>query len=206
MASKTNTAYPNIRLPIIVYDIAIFFIMAVLAGCGLIYEYLLSHYAGRILGSVETAIFAMIGIMIVSMGVGAFAARKIKHHYTGFAWLEIGVALLGATSILIIAAITAFSNIFPSVIADIYQLPPDLIPTGGLIHSLGFIAQQTPYLMGAILGLMIGMEIPLIARVRESLYGEHLAHNTGSIYGIDYIGAGIGAALWVLFMLTIDHR
>jgi len=26
-------------------------IMALLAGCGLIYEYLLSHYAGRILGA-----------------------------------------------------------------------------------------------------------------------------------------------------------
>ena len=53
-------------------------IMASLAGCGLIYEYLLSHYAGRILGALEAAIYTMIGLMIVSMGVGAFAARKIK--------------------------------------------------------------------------------------------------------------------------------
>ncbi|MFQ3259666.1 MAG: spermidine synthase, partial [Pseudoalteromonas distincta] len=49
--------------------------MAVLAGCGLIYEYLLSHYAGRVLGSVESAIYAMIGTMIVAMGLGAFLAR-----------------------------------------------------------------------------------------------------------------------------------
>jgi len=47
-------------------------------------------------------------------------------------------------------------------------------------------------------------EIPLIAKVREKLYGEHLENNTGSIYGIDYIGAGVGAALWVTFMLAID--
>ena len=53
-------------------------IMAVLAGCGLIYEYLLSAYAGRILGTVESAIYTMIGLMIVSMGLGAFAARALS--------------------------------------------------------------------------------------------------------------------------------
>ena len=37
-------------------DILLLGIMAVLAGCGLIYEYLLSHYAGRILGALEAAI------------------------------------------------------------------------------------------------------------------------------------------------------
>ena len=63
-------------------DVLLLGIMALLAGCGLIYEYLLSHYAGRILGALEAAIYTMIGLMIVSMGVGAFAARKIKclHH------------------------------------------------------------------------------------------------------------------------------
>jgi spermidine synthase len=48
------------------------------------------------------------------------------------------------------------------------------------------------------------MEIPLIARVRESVYGEHLEHNTGTIYGADYIGAGAGAAIWVTVMLTLE--
>ena len=48
------------------------------------------------------------------------------------------------------------------------------------------------------------MEIPLIARIRETLYSHYLAHNAGTIYGADYIGAGIGAAIWVLFMLRIE--
>ncbi|MGL4833242.1 MAG: polyamine aminopropyltransferase, partial [Shewanella sp.] len=47
-------------------DVLLLGIMAVLAGCGLIYEYLLSHYAGRILGALEAAIYTMIGLMIVS--------------------------------------------------------------------------------------------------------------------------------------------
>lgn len=73
-------------------DVLLLGIMAVLAGCGLIYEYLLSHYAGRILGALEAAIYTMIGLMIVSMGLGAFAARKIKDAFTGFVVLEIGRA------------------------------------------------------------------------------------------------------------------
>jgi len=60
------------------HDILLITVMAVLAGCGLIYEYLLSHYAGRVLGSVESAIYAMIGTMIVAMGIGAFLARWFK--------------------------------------------------------------------------------------------------------------------------------
>ena len=43
------------------HDFVLFAIMGILAGCGLIYEYLLSHYAGRVLGAVEQVIFAMIG-------------------------------------------------------------------------------------------------------------------------------------------------
>lgn len=178
--------------------------MATLAGCGLIYEYLLSHYAGRILGTVATAIFIMIGIMIVAMGIGAFLARIFKDCFTAFAWLEVAIALLGATAVLMIAVIFSLTHMMPQIIAEVYALPPDLAPTGGIIQTLISFTKITPYLFGFILGLMIGMEIPLIAQVREKLYGEHLEHNTGSIYGIDYIGAGAGAALWVTFMLAID--
>ena len=53
-------------------DALLISIMAVLAGCGLVYEYLLSHYAGRVLGIMESTIYAMIGLMIVAMGIGFF--------------------------------------------------------------------------------------------------------------------------------------
>ena len=185
------------------HDIVLFSIMGVLAGCGLIYEYLLSHYAGRVLGAVEQVIFAMIGIMIVSMGLGAFAARVIKSHFTAFAWLELVIALTGATAVLVLASITAMANLLPQILMDTFQLPPDLIPKGGMINWAYSVARVMPYVAGFILGFMIGMEIPLVASIRETIYGEHIQHNTGSIYGADYIGAGIGAALWVLFMLSL---
>ena len=107
--------------------------MGVLAACGLIYEYLLSHYASRILGAVESTIFTMIGLMIVSMGVGSFAARAFKEPFTAFAWLESLIALLGISCILLIAALVAFSALLPQVISETYNLPPDLMPRGGML-------------------------------------------------------------------------
>lgn len=185
-------------------DVLLLGIMAVLAGCGLIYEYLLSHYAGRILGALEAAIYTMIGLMIVSMGLGAFAARKIKDAFTGFVVLELTVALCGSLAILITAAVIGFGQQLPMLIASTLGLPPDQLPEGGMIGSLQKLSEHLPYVWGVLLGLMIGMEIPLIARVRQSLSDEHLLHNAGTIYGADYIGAGIGAAIWVGFMLAID--
>ncbi|MBV1877052.1 MAG: polyamine aminopropyltransferase [Pseudomonadales bacterium] len=186
------------------HDIVLITIMAILAGCGLIYEYLLSHYAGRILGVVESTIYIMIGLMIVSMGLGSFAAKALVNPFTSFAWLESIIALLGVTCILIIAAAVSVGVLLPRIIAETFNLPPDLMPEGGLIAAMQKLAYYTPYFFGALIGFLIGMEIPLIARVREAVYGEHLEHNTGTIYGADYIGAGLGAAVWVLLMLSID--
>lgn len=185
------------------HDFFLFAVMGILAGCGLIYEYLLSHYAGRILGAMEQVIFAMIGIMIVSMGLGAFAARVFKSYFNAFAWLEVSIALIGASSVLLLAGVTALANIFPQILIETFAMPPDLIPRGGMIAWAHKVAALMPYVAGFMLGFLIGMEIPLIASMREELYGERVEHNAGSVYGADYIGAGLGAAIWVLFMLSL---
>ncbi|MFT6213543.1 MAG: spermidine synthase, partial [Alphaproteobacteria bacterium] len=86
-----NATYINLlkkNPKIFLQDCLLISIMAILAACGLIYQYLLSHYAGRVLGLMEHAIYTMIGVMIVSMGIGAFVARYIKSAHSGFAWLE----------------------------------------------------------------------------------------------------------------------
>ncbi len=189
---------------LLIHDVLLISIMGVLAACGLIYEYLLSHYAGRIIGAVETAIYTMIGLMIVSMGLGAFAAKLIKDPFTGFAWLESLIAICGVSCILLIATFVGFSAVLPQVIAQTFALPPDLVPSGGVLDLLHEIATLSPYFFGVLIGFLIGMEIPLIARVRERVYGEHLEHNVGTIYGADYIGAGVGAALWVGIMLSLE--
>jgi len=185
------------------HDIFLIASITILAGCGLIYEYLLAHYAGRIIGAVEGAIYAMIGIMIVAMGIGAFLAKWIKEPYAGFAWLEVGIGFLGGSAILLMAGMIGLSYTLPQWLQDVYGLHPSITMDGGIVSILQEAAYLTPFVFGFVLGVMIGMEIPLIARIREHVHGKHLSHNTGTIYGADYIGAGIGAAIWVYFCLRL---
>ena len=185
-------------------DVLLILTMAVLAGCGLVYEYLLSHYAGRVLGAMESTIYAMIGLMIVAMGLGAFAARGIRCAFKGFVWLELTIAFLGCSSILIIGGLIALTQTFPQILADTFGMPPDSLPQGGFFKQLSQLAFNSPYFFGLLLGFFIGMEIPLIARIRETIHQKHLKNNLGTIYGADYVGAGIGAAVWVIFLLSID--
>ncbi|HEY5716448.1 MAG TPA: polyamine aminopropyltransferase [Psychromonas sp.] len=192
------------KLKLLIDDSLLILIMATLACCGLIYEYLLSHYSARILGSVETVIYAIIGIMIVSMGLGSFAAKKISDAFQGFVILELVVAFIGCTATLFIATLIGLGQTLPILLAETYQIPVDIGLEGGIIAQINWLSMQLPYFFAFLLGFLIGMEIPLIARIRETVYGHHLAHNAGTIYGADYIGAGIGAAIWVLFMLRIE--
>ena len=199
--SSTTTSPSKSRL--LGHDILLITVMAVLAGCGLIYEYLLSHYAGRVLGSVESAIYAMIGTMIVAMGLGAFLARWFKDAFTAFAWLESIIALVGMGCILAIAGVIAVSYSLPHLFSSIFNLPPDVVLNGYVFQKLQEWSRFLPYVFGLVLGLFIGMEIPLIARIRQHVYGRFLENNAGTIYGADYFGAGIGAAIWVSIMLAM---
>ncbi len=187
----------------LVDDAVLMLIMMVLAGCGLIYEFLLSHYAARVLGATEQAIFAVFTIMITAMGVGAFAAGRLRCPFTGFAWLELVIALLGAVAILFSAATITVTMVLPNVIAYTYGVP-DVHPDGGIVRLLQQAALYLPYLLAFALGALIGAEIPLIARVREAVHEARLEHNTGTVYGVDYIGAGIGATLFVACLLRLE--
>ena len=192
---------PKRRLRLI--DAALIGGMGVVAACGLIYEYLLAHYAGRILGAVEPTLYAMIGLMIVAMGLGAFAAKWVGAIYRGFAWLELAIALLGATSVLALSAAVAFAYSLPEWLRQVYGVAAPVAFEGGLAATLIASSRALPFVLGFVIGFLIGMEIPLIARVRQHVHARHLEHNLGTMYGADYIGAGVGAAIWVLICLKL---
>ena len=205
MNGPLTQGHDSLTVPksVLSHDVALIGSMMILAACGLIYEYLLAHYAARIVGAVETSIYGMIGIMIVAMGIGAFLAKWVRCPFTGFAWLEVSIAFLGGCAVLIMATMLAMTHTLPVWIQDVYGLHPSMVADGGVVAILQDVSFLLPFFFGFILGAMIGMEIPLIARIREIIHGQHLLHNTGTIYGADYIGAGIGAAIWVFVCLKI---
>ena len=185
------------------HDAALLGAMGLVAACGLVYEYLMAHYAGRVLGAVEPTLYAMIGLMIVAMGLGAFAAKWIASIYRGFAWLELAIAALGGTSVLLLSGAVALAYSLPEWLRSVYGLDASIPLNGGVAAALVTASRFLPFVAGFGIGLLIGMEIPLIARVREHVHARRLEHNLGTIYGADYIGAGVGAAIWVLVCLQM---
>lgn len=185
-------------------DLFIILIMMTLAACGLIYEYVFSHYAGRVLGSIETVIYAIIGIMIVSMGIGAFLSNKLKDPFFSLSILESLIAMLAFLGIFIISLSNAFAYQLPKLIAETYGISEHLSLQGGILKTVKFVVESSTYVMAGLIGVLIGMEIPLVARIREIIHQKHLQNNTGMIYGADYIGAGLGALLWVAILIKMD--
>ena len=185
------------------HDVALIGAMGVVAACGLVYEYLMAHYAGRVLGAVEPTLYAMIGLMIVAMGLGAFAAKWVTATYRGFAWLELSIAALGGSSVLLLSAAVALAYALPEWLRSVYGVDASVPFDGGVVAALVAVSRYLPFVAGFGIGFLIGMEIPLIARVREHVHARHLAHNLGTMYGADYIGAGVGAAIWVLVCLRM---
>ena len=105
--------------------------------------------------------------------------------------------------ILAIASVIAVSYSLPHLFSSIFNLPADTVLDGYVFEKLQEWSRFLPYVFGLLLGLLIGMEIPLIARIRQQVYGRFLENNAGTIYGADYIGAGVGAAIWVSIMLAM---
>lgn len=201
MSEAIDLTVPSRRL--LRHDIFLIAAIGIVAGCGLIYEYLMAHYAGRILGVMESTIYAMIGLMIMAMGAGAFVAKWVGSAFRGFAWLELWIGILGASAVLILSGTVALTYSIPDAIRTIYGLDESIELNGGLAQALYQLTRFLPFVLGAIIGFLVGMEIPLIARIRQSLHAQHLEHNLGTMYGADYVGAGLGAAMWVFVCLHI---
>jgi spermidine synthase len=56
------------------------------------------------------------------------------------------------------------------------------------------------YALIMAIGFLIGLEIPIILRINET-YADRLSTNIGQVFSADYIGALVGALLWVFFFL-----
>ena len=148
--------------------------MFVMGGCGLAYQYTLSKLASDLLGNSVQQWAIVIGVMMFFMGVGSDIQKHTSHHQLleKFLFAELVLALVGAFS--------------PILILQTYGTWPH-----------GFALVQ--YGLIAILGTLIGFEIPLLARINEQ-YVSDLKFNLGGILRMDYIGSLAGALLWVFVL------
>lgn len=144
--------------------------------CGISYEYTFSRLGSDILGDSVKQWAITIGLMMFFMGIGADLQKYLPDQLNvdGFIFLEVLLGLLGGVG--------------PTV--SLYMF--------GHFHDHFILIH---YFFICAIGLMIGLEIPLLTRVNQKTVPS-LKHNLGLILKMDYIGSFIGALIWV-FLLPI---
>lgn len=185
-------------------DLGIFLIMGAIGACGIMYEFMLSSYTARVLGSTEKVIFTVVLYMFLAMGIGAaILPRFVKNHYNGFVIIEFLIAISGSISILLVSISNGIGYVLPAIMAETFRIPVSEIGGHGLIANFTHIISLTPYVVAIIIGLFVGAEIPIMTNIRQDGMDKQLKNNMGTMYGVDYAGAFIGGMLWLYALHTL---
>ena len=143
-------------------------------ACGIILEYIQASLASMILGNAFEQWAMVIGLMMFWMGFGSLIQARIKKQYLvySFIGIEIALALAGGFS-----------------------------PTLTYL-SYGYTAHYSLvlYFFVSFIGIMIGLEIPVIIRINND-YSSELSTNLGNILSADYIGSLVGSLIYVFVLL-----
>lgn len=145
-------------------------------ACGIILEYIQASLASMILGNSFEQWAMVIGLMLFWMGFGSLIQAQIPKKSLIFTFIavETGLALAGGFS-----------------------------PTLTYI-SYGYTAHYSLvlYFFVSFIGIMIGLEIPVIIRINND-FSKELSTNLGNILSADYLGSLIGSLIYVFILLRL---
>jgi spermidine synthase len=147
----------------------IYLLTLVLAFCSIVYELLLGQMLSAFLGNTVLRYSVTIGLYMLSMGIGALAARRrvVERPVLMLQRVEIGLSVAGASSILLLFAL------------DWAGLPRPLFS----VVAHGLIV---------LIGLLTGLEIPLLMAIRR----REAEDAEAAVLGVDYFGAFLGTVLF----------
>ncbi|WGH79103.1 polyamine aminopropyltransferase [Jannaschia ovalis] len=145
----------------------------VVAVAGLIYELIAATVSSYLLGDSIRQFSFVIGVFLAAMGVGAWASRWVIDAVTGFVRAQIGLGLIGG-----FAALVTFAS----------------------YAATGAVALP---LYGALVavGLLSGMEIPLLARILAEIGAGRFRFE--NVLSVDYLGALVASLAFPV--LIVPH-
>lgn len=155
----------------ILFGLSMFFTGA----SGLVNEYVLSTVSIYNIGSSIEQFSITIAVMLGMMGVGSEAQKYVsdKNLIAKFARLEVALAIIGSFAPIVIYAGYGY-------LENHYNL--------------------VYYIFVALIGFLVGFEIPFIIRINES-FTDTLKSNLSLIMSMDYLGSFFGALIWVYLLL-----
>ena len=145
----------------------------IVAASGLVYELIAGAISSYLLGDAVTQFSLIIGLFLSAMGLGSYATQFIhKELLWWFVRLELGIALMGGISSVVIFATSAM---LPTIFTPIFY----------------------SFCIG--IGAMVGAEIPLLIRLLKQ--GDGVEKALSNVLALDYVGALFGSLLFPFVVL-----
>ncbi len=164
-------------------ELALLASVFVVAACGLVYELAAGALASYLLGDSVLQFSTVIGTYLFAMGLGSFFSRHLEHQLVAqFLRIELLVGLIGG--LMPAALFVAHSS----------------LPAG----SMGAFRVLLYGLVGLV-GLLVGLEIPLVMRILKRHFRERYALKdlVSQVLTFDYLGALVVALAFPL--LFVPH-
>ncbi|WP_440056894.1 polyamine aminopropyltransferase (plasmid) [Pseudoalteromonas sp. T1lg65] len=141
--------------------------------CSIIYELLIATTGAYFLGDSVTQFSITIGVYMAFMGIGSYLSKWVsdKTLLAQFIVYELMLALIGGSS----------------------------VPLLYFCYAQGIHFQAVSILLTALIGIFVGLEIPLLSRLMEKHYT--LKANLANVLSIDYLGALIATLVFPLALL-----
>jgi len=152
--------------------ILLFITVLLIAACGLIYELIAGTLASYLLGDSVLQFSTIIGCYLFAMGIGSALSRYIDRGLAyRFVWIELLLGVIGGCSSALLFLAFAYTQ--------------------------GF--QLLMYALVVVIGVLVGLEIPLLMRLVRSRY--HFRDVVAHVLTFDYLGA-LGASLLFPILLV----
>jgi spermidine synthase len=145
----------------------------IVALCGIVYELIIGTVSSYLLGNSVYQFSLTVGFFMFAMGIGSYLSRFFNSWLIqAFIYVELVLAIVGG-----ICSISLFMT---------FPYAPWIYQTAMLTFIL-------------IIGILVGLEIPLLTRVLADVKGTR--DSISDVMSLDYIGALIGSVAFPLFLL-----
>ncbi len=153
-------------------SIVLLFTVFVVGLCTIIYELLIGSVSSYFLGDSIKQFSITIGLSMTAMGIGTLFSRQFRTNLIQwFVIIEVLLGLIGGVSIPILFAAYSYTNLYYPIMISLIML----------------------------IGILIGLEIPLLTRIMEKHYS--LRTNISNVLSVDYFGALAATLLFPFIML-----
>ena len=162
-------------------EVALLVSVFVVAACGLVYELAAGALASYLLGDSVLQFSTVIGTYLFAMGLGSWASRLVERELVAlFLRVELAVGLVG--------------GLMPAALFTAYSVLPG---------SGGASFRALLYGLVLLVGVLVGLEIPLVMRILKRHFRERYALKelVSQVLTFDYLGALVVAVAFPLLLL-----